>query len=76
MPPTSGAIQNNQSCVSAAPPTISAGPVERAGLTDVLVRRRRGWLIDKASDRRQERFLGWRGVRQIARVTTIFFRRC
>ncbi len=35
--PTIGATQNSQSCCSAAPPTNSAGPVERAGLTDVLV---------------------------------------
>jgi hypothetical protein len=29
--------QNNQSWASAQPPTNSAGPVLRAGLTDVLV---------------------------------------
>ena len=33
----SGATQNSQSCVIAQPPTNSAGPVLRAGLTDVLV---------------------------------------
>ncbi len=35
--PTIGATQNSQSCDSAQPPTKSAGPVLRAGLTDVLV---------------------------------------
>ena len=35
--PTIGASQNSHSCCSATPPTNSAGPVERAGLTDVLV---------------------------------------
>ncbi len=35
--PTIGASQNSQSCCRAMPPTNSAGPVERAGLTDVLV---------------------------------------
>jgi hypothetical protein len=33
----SGAIQNSQSCCNAQPPTISAGPVLRAGFTEVLV---------------------------------------
>ena len=36
-PPTSGATQNSQSWASAAPPTISAGAVLRAGSTEVLV---------------------------------------
>src|SRR6185437_5353160 len=36
-PPINGATQNNQSCASAQPPTKSAGPVLRAGFTDVLV---------------------------------------
>ena len=35
--PTIGATQNSQSCCRAQPPTNSAGPVERAGLTEVLV---------------------------------------
>src|ERR1700690_1214297 len=35
--PTIGASQNSQSCSSAHPPTNTAGPVLRAGLTDVLV---------------------------------------
>ena len=33
----SGATQNSQSCASAQPPTNSAGPVLRAGLTEVFV---------------------------------------
>ena len=37
MAPTSGATQNNHSCSSAQPPTKSAGPVLRAGFTEVLV---------------------------------------
>lgn len=32
-----GATQNSHSCESAQSPTISAGPVLRAGLTEVLV---------------------------------------
>jgi hypothetical protein len=32
-----GATQNSHSCSSAQPPTKMAGPVERAGFTDVLV---------------------------------------
>jgi len=32
-----GASQNSHNCSRAQPPTNSAGPVERAGLTDVLV---------------------------------------
>ena len=32
-----GASQNIQSCSNAMPPSINAGPVLRAGLTDVLV---------------------------------------
>ena len=36
-PPINGASQNSQSCSIAQPPTNSAGPVLRAGLTDVLV---------------------------------------
>jgi hypothetical protein len=32
-----GATQNSQSWPMASPPTNSAGPVERAGFTDVLV---------------------------------------
>src|SRR5262245_16200107 len=36
-PPSSGATQNSQSCAIAQPPTNSAGPVLRAGFTDVLV---------------------------------------
>ncbi|MCY1250766.1 hypothetical protein D9M72_644350 [compost metagenome] len=35
--PISGATQNNHSCCSAQPPTNNAGPVLRAGLTEVLV---------------------------------------
>lgn len=35
--PSSGATQNSQSCVSAQPPAINAGPVLRAGFTDVFV---------------------------------------
>jgi hypothetical protein len=35
--PTIGASQNSQSCCNATQPTNNAGPVERAGLTDVLV---------------------------------------
>ena len=36
-PPTSGATQNSHSCASAQSPTKSAGPVLRAGFTEVLV---------------------------------------
>lgn len=36
-PPAIGASQNSQSCCKAHPPTKSACPVERAGLTEVLV---------------------------------------
>src|SRR3546814_8873809 len=36
-PPTIGATQNSHNCCNAQPPAISAGPVLRAGLTDVLV---------------------------------------
>jgi len=36
-PPTIGASQNNHNCPSAQPPTNKAGPVLRAGLTDVFV---------------------------------------
>ena len=35
--PTIGAIQKSQSSESAHPPTKIAGPVDRAGLRDVLV---------------------------------------
>ena len=35
--PTIGASQNSQSCDTYSPPANSAGPVLRAGLTDVLV---------------------------------------
>ena len=35
--PTIGATQKSQSCASAQPPTKSAGPVLRAGFTDVFV---------------------------------------
>ena len=35
--PAIGATQNSQSCCSAQPPTNSAGPVLRAGFTEVLV---------------------------------------
>src|SRR6185436_9811561 len=35
--PMIGANQNSQSCASAQPPTKSAGPVLRAGLTDRFV---------------------------------------
>src|SRR5712692_1180232 len=35
--PRIGATQNNQSCSRAQPPTKRAGPVLRAGLTEVLV---------------------------------------
>src|SRR5258707_9081895 len=34
--PTIGAIQKSHSCASAQPPTKSAGPVLRAGFTDVF----------------------------------------
>src|SRR5512139_1488776 len=37
MAPAIGATQNSQSCCSAQPPTTSAGPVLRAGFTEVLV---------------------------------------
>ena len=37
MAPMIGATQNNHSCSIAAPPTNNAGPVERAGFTDVFV---------------------------------------
>ena len=36
-PPTSGATQNSHNCASAQSPTKSAGPVLRAGFTEVLV---------------------------------------
>jgi hypothetical protein len=36
-PPRIGAIQNSQSWPIAQPPTKRAGPVERAGLTEVFV---------------------------------------
>ena len=42
-PPISGATQNIHNCWSAMPPTSSAGPVLRAGFTDVLVT---GMLIE------------------------------
>src|SRR5262249_11895402 len=35
--PAIGATQNSHSCASAQPPTSKAGPVLRAGFTDVLV---------------------------------------
>ena len=35
--PAMGASQNSQSCPSAHPPTKSAGPVLRAGFTEVFV---------------------------------------
>ena len=35
--PTIGATQNSHNCCSAQPPTKSAGPVLRAGFTEVLV---------------------------------------
>ncbi len=35
--PSSGATQNSYTCCKAVPPTMSAGPSERAGFTDVLV---------------------------------------
>ena len=35
--PSNGASQNIHNCSSAQPPTINAGPVLRAGLTEVLV---------------------------------------
>jgi hypothetical protein len=35
--PTIGATQNSHSCSTAQPPTNSAGPVLRAGFTEVLV---------------------------------------
>src|SRR5688572_22126867 len=35
--PAIGASQNNHNCFKASPPTIKAGPVLRAGLTEVLV---------------------------------------
>src|SRR5947207_751124 len=37
IPPRIGASQNSQSCASAHPPTSKAGPVLRAGFTEVLV---------------------------------------
>ena len=36
-PPISGATQNSQSCAIAQPPANKAGPVLRAGFTEVLV---------------------------------------
>lgn len=36
-PPMIGAAQNSHSCCRARPPSTRAGPVDRAGLTDVLV---------------------------------------
>jgi hypothetical protein len=38
-PPRIGATQNSQSCASAHPPAKRAGPVLRAGLTEVFVTR-------------------------------------
>jgi hypothetical protein len=35
--PRIGASQNSQSCASAHPPTMRAGPVLRAGLTETYV---------------------------------------
>jgi hypothetical protein len=50
MPPISGATQNSQSCASAHPPTNKAGPVLRAGLTEVLVTGMlTRWIITSAS---------------------------
>ena len=37
IPPRIGASQNSQSCARAQPPTSKAGPVLRAGFTEVLV---------------------------------------
>ena len=37
MPPMIGANQNSHSWLTAQPPTNRAGPVERAGFTEVLV---------------------------------------
>ena len=37
MPPRMGANQNSHNCCSASPPTTNAGPVLRAGFTEVLV---------------------------------------
>jgi hypothetical protein len=37
MAPAIGATQKSQSCESAHPPATMAGPVERAGLTEVFV---------------------------------------
>ncbi|KAG0752546.1 hypothetical protein G6F22_021826 [Rhizopus arrhizus] len=37
MAPAIGATQNSHNCSIAQPPTNSAGPVERAGFTDVFV---------------------------------------
>ena len=36
-PPTNGPTMNTQSCANALPPSKRAGPMERAGLTDVPV---------------------------------------
>ena len=35
--PIIGATQNSHNCAIAQPPTINAGPVLRAGFTEVLV---------------------------------------
>src|SRR6266702_3815827 len=49
-PPISGASQNSQSCASAQPPTNRAGPVLRAGFTEVLVTGMlTRWIITSAS---------------------------
>ena len=48
--PTIGATQKSQSCSIAQPPTKSAGPVLRAGFTDVLVT---GMLIEMDQRERQ-----------------------
>ena len=37
MAPTIGARMNSHSCVIASPPANSAGPIDRAGFTDVFV---------------------------------------
>lgn len=60
--PTIGATQNSHSCSSAQPPTNSAGPVERAGLTEVLVT---GMLTVDQRQRQADRNRGEAGRRAL-----------
>ena len=53
--PTSGATQNSHNCATAQPPTITAGPVLRAGFTEVLVT---GMLIRWMSVRHRPMAIG------------------